>query len=259
MRVISNWLGFDALGNANLLKRLIIFLIGVPMWIRFYYRLNTHIKGTRHLAKLDDKNVLFISNHQTYFAETALFFIIFSHLQLGIFNKINRGYALLFPKVNLFYVAAAETMKSGLLPRIFKQVGAVTVERTWREKGKDVKREVNPKNTAQIEKALANGWVITFPQGTTKSYSPVRKGTAHIIRENQPVVVPIRVDGFRRAFDKKGLLIKKKGVDITVEFLSPITFSSNQSVEFITSEITEVLKQNSEEELFWKKDMTLNT
>jgi hypothetical protein len=51
--------------------------------------------------------------------------------------------------------------------------GAITVERTWRAKGKDVinKKDVNPNDTENIKIALNDGWVITFPQGTTKSLS----------------------------------------------------------------------------------------
>jgi hypothetical protein len=30
--------------------------------------------------------------------------------------------------------------------------------------------------TENIKIALNDGWVITFPQGTTKSFKPVRKG-----------------------------------------------------------------------------------
>ena len=116
--------------------------------------------------------------------------------------------------MNIYYVAASETMKSGLLPRILAYVGAISVERTWRAGGKDVeeKREVNPNDTENIKIALADGWVITFPQGTTKSFKPVRKGTAHIIMQHRPVVVPIVIDGFRRSFDKKGLRLKKKNI-----------------------------------------------
>ena len=88
------------------------------------------------------------------------------------------------------------------------------MERTWRAKGVDVteKREVNPNDTENIKIALADGWVITSPQGTTKSFKPVRKETAHIIKDHQPIVVPIVIDGFRRSFDKKGLHMKKKGI-----------------------------------------------
>jgi hypothetical protein len=47
------------------------------------------------------------------------------------------------PKMNIYYVAAKETMTEGLLPRIM--AGTITVERTWRAKGVDVteKRDVN--------------------------------------------------------------------------------------------------------------------
>jgi 1-acyl-sn-glycerol-3-phosphate acyltransferase len=83
--------------------------------------------------------------------------------------------------------------------------GAISVERTWRAKGKDVsdKKRRKPNDTENIKIALKDGWVITFPQGTTKSFKPVRKGTAHIIKEHRPIVVPIVIDGFRRSFDKK--------------------------------------------------------
>jgi hypothetical protein len=42
------------------------------------------------------------------------------------------------PKLNIYYVAAKETMQAGLLTRIMAYGGAITVERTWRVKGKDV-------------------------------------------------------------------------------------------------------------------------
>jgi hypothetical protein len=52
-------------------------------------------------------------------------------------------------------------------------------------KGKDVinKKDVNPNDTENIKIALNDGWVILF--GTTKSFKPVRKGTAHIIKEHR--------------------------------------------------------------------------
>ena len=46
-----------------------------------------------------------------------------------------------------------------------------------------------------IKKALDDGWVITFPQGTTTPFKPIRRGTAHIIKTYKPIVVPIVIDG----------------------------------------------------------------
>ena len=83
-------------------------------------------------------------------------------------------------------------MKKGLLPRILAYAGAITVERTWRANGRDLdeknQKEVNYNDTENIKIALDDGWVITFPQGTTKSFKPVRKGTAHIIKQHKPIV-----------------------------------------------------------------------
>ena len=96
-------------------------------------------------------------------------------------------------------------MKAGLLPRILAYAGSISIERTWRDSGKDVQRQVKMSDIFNIGRALDDGWVITFPQGTTTPFKPLRKGTAHIIKKYKPVVVPIVIDGFRRSFDKKGL------------------------------------------------------
>ena len=90
---------------------------------------------------------------------------------LGRIDSIkNVGY-LWRPKTNLYYVAATETMKSGLLPKIMAYIGAVSIKRTWRESGESIKRQVDLNDISNIGKALGDGWVITFPQGTTRSFS----------------------------------------------------------------------------------------
>jgi hypothetical protein len=121
------------------------------------------------------------------------------------------------------------------------------VERTWRSKGKDVteKREVNPNDTENIRIALEDGWVITFPQGTTKSFKPVRKGTAHIIKQHRPVVVPIVIDGFRRSFDKKGLRIKKKGILQSFIIKEPMQIDyDNDTIDEIVEKVQFAIEQH---------------
>jgi len=147
------------------------------------------------------------------------------------------------------FVAAKETMQAGLLPRILSYVGAITVERTWRSKGKDVaeseKKDVNPNDTENIKIALADGWVITFPQGTTKSFKPVRKGTAHIIKQHKPVVVPIVIDGFRRSFDKKGLRLKKKGILQSFIIKEPLDIDyENDTIDEIVAKVEYAIEQH---------------
>ena len=138
-------------------------------------------------------------------------------------------------------------MKSGILPRIMSYAGAITVERTWLEKGKDVenKKAVNPNDTENIKIALKDGWVITFPQGTTKSFKPVRKGTAHIIKEHRPIVVPIVIDGFRRSFDRKGIWLKKKGILQSMVIKEPLDIDyDNDSIEDIVEKIEFAIEQH---------------
>jgi 1-acyl-sn-glycerol-3-phosphate acyltransferase len=160
-------------------------------------------------------------------------------------NIKNVGY-LWQPKLNIYYVAASETMKEGLLPRILAYAGAITVERTWRSKGQDVQREVNPNDTENIKIALNDGWVITFPQGTTRSFKPVRKGTAHIIKQHKPIVVPIVIDGFRRSFDRKGLRIKKKGILQSMVIKEPLQIDyENETIEEIVEKIEFAIEQHA--------------
>jgi 1-acyl-sn-glycerol-3-phosphate acyltransferase len=127
--------------------------------------------------------VLFISNHQTYFADVIAMFHVFQRQfkQWALDSIKNVGY-LWNPKLNIYYVAAKETMKSGLIPKIFAYTGSISIERTWRCKGQEVNRQVKMSDITNIKKALDDGWVVTFPQGTTTPFKPIRKGTAHIIK-----------------------------------------------------------------------------
>jgi 1-acyl-sn-glycerol-3-phosphate acyltransferase len=155
-------------------------------------------------------------------------------------------YYLLNPFTNLYFVAAEETMNNSWLSRLFKLGGALTVKRTWRAEGMDVSRERDSVDTQKIDQALSKSWVITFPQGTTKPFAPGRKGTAHIIKNNRPVVVPVVINGFWRAFTKKGLTFKKVGTTLTVRIKPPLNIDYNAPVEEILSQVMEAIEQSKE-------------
>lgn len=92
---------------------------------------------------------------------------------------------------------------------------------------------------------MDDGWVITFPQGTTKSFKPIRKGTAHIIKNHKPIVVPIVIDGFRRSFDKKGLRTKKKGILQSLVIKQPLEIDyENETIEQIVEKIEYAIEQH---------------
>ncbi len=232
-------------GHILFIKKWLIRIFGALTHRRYRGFNELRIEGSEIIKDLPDANVLFISNHQTYFADVVAMFHVFNASLSGRVDHIrNIGY-LWHPKLNIYYVAAKETMQKGILPRILSYVGAITVERTWRAGGKDVKREFNPNDTENIKVALKDGWVITFPQGTTKSFKPVRKGTAHIIKQHRPIVVPIVIDGFRRAFDKKGLMVKKKGILQSFIIKEPMQIDyDNDTIEEIVEKIEYAIEQH---------------
>ncbi len=236
-------------GHILFLKKWLIRIAGTLTHKRYNGFNKLKIEGSEVLRNLPDRNVLFISNHQTYFADVVAMFHVFNAALKGRENNIkNVGY-LWNPKLNMYYVAAKETMQSGLLPKILAYAGAITVERTWRADGKDLEKHEQKKvklsDFRNIETALNDGWVITFPQGTTRSFKPVRKGTAHIILQHKPIVVPIVIDGFRRSFDRKGLFIKKKGILQSMEIKQPLEIDyENETVDELVEKIEFAIEQH---------------
>jgi 1-acyl-sn-glycerol-3-phosphate acyltransferase len=248
----------DPFGYSLLIKRIVIFVAGWPSYWRLAIANKLTIEGGSYLKDLPNTNVLFISNHQTYFADVITFYHIFSAAKWGMFKKLYPFY-LFSPRAKTFYVAARETMRSGLLPKMFALAGAIMVDRSWRAEGKEVQREVDSSAGDNLKKGLNYGWVVTFPQGTTTAYAPIRKGTAHIIKDNNPVVVPVVIDGFRRAFNKTGLTYKKRNTSLKVRFKQPIYFNKDQSLEEIIEIVTHIIEQNVPENIAeWKAEAENN-
>ncbi len=232
-------------GHILFLKKWLIRIMGMITHQRYNGFNSLEIEGSEIIRNLPDKNVLFVSNHQTYFADVVAMFHVFNASLSGRDDNIkNIGY-LWRPKLNVYYVAAAETMKKNFLTKVFAYAGAISVERTWRADGKEVKRQVKMSDISNIGKALDDGWVITFPQGTTTPWKPLRKGTAHIIKKYEPIVVPVVIDGFRRSFDKKGLRIKKKGILQSMVIKAPLEIDyKNESNESIIEKLEYAIEQH---------------
>jgi 1-acyl-sn-glycerol-3-phosphate acyltransferase len=235
----------DPFGNALFLKKFLIRFLGVVSHQRYQGFNKLHIEGSEIIRNLPNNGVLFVSNHQTYFADVAAMMHVFNAALSGRDDSLkNVGY-IWQPKLNLYYVAALETMKSGILPKIFAYTGSISIERTWRSEGKDVNRQVKMSDVSSITKALKDGWVITFPQGTTTPFKPIRRGTAHIIKKNKPIVIPIVIDGFRRAYDKKGIMLKKRNVLQSMVIKEPLKIDyENDSVEKIVEQLQFAIEQH---------------
>ena len=232
--------------HINIVRKLVYAIVGAVSYPGLTIVNKLQISGTEHIRNLPKKNVLFVSNHQTYFADVITFLHIFCAVKWGKENRLGIPYYLLNPFTKVYYVAAEETMKGSFISRLFTLAGALTVKRTWNPGAKEKRRGLDPSDTRKITRALENNWVITFPQGTTKPFAPGRKGTALIIKQTKPIVVPVVINGFWRAFNKKGLKFKKKGSLLTVTFKEPLTIDYDAPTEIILDKLMQAIEQSKE-------------
>jgi 1-acyl-sn-glycerol-3-phosphate acyltransferase len=230
--------------ESRLVKGFVYSFVGLLSYPGLNLMNNLQINGMEKLQNLPKQNVLFVSNHQTYFADVITFLHIFCAVSWRKKNKLGIPFYLLWPFIRVKYVAAEETMKSNWISKLFSLAGALTVKRTWRSEGKEVRRGLDPSDTRKITNALDNNWVITFPQGTTKPFAPGRKGTAYIIKQTHPIVIPVVINGYWRAFNKKGLKFKKKGSQLSITFKDPLQIDYNDSSEVILEKIMDAIEQS---------------
>jgi 1-acyl-sn-glycerol-3-phosphate acyltransferase len=236
----------ERIRKIKIIKSLVYSVVGALSYPGLALRNKMTIRGTEHLENLPDRNVLFVSNHQTYFVDVIALLHIFCAVKWGKRNKLGVPYYLLAPYTNVHYVAAEETITKDWVTRVYSLAGAIPVKRTWVQGGKEVRRGLDPSDTRKVERTLDRSWVITFPQGTTKPFAPGRKGTAFIIKKNQPIVVPIVIGGFWRAFKKKGIGVRRAGTHLTVEFKPPMDLDYNESTERILEQVMEAIEQTPE-------------
>lgn len=235
---------FARLRQSRFVKGVIYVIVGIFTYPGLNLINKLSITGTQHLEDLPKSNVLFVSNHQTYFADVITFIHIFCAVSWRKRNKLGIPYYLLWPFTRVNYVAAEETMKTSWLTKLFSMAGGLTVKRTWRAEGAEVRRGLDPSDTRKITDALQKNWVITFPQGTTKPFAPGRKGTAYIIKQTRPIVVPVVIGGYWRAFNKKGLQFKKKGSLLTVTFKEPLQIDYDDTSDNIMEKVMDAIEQS---------------
>lgn len=215
----------DAMGSLRPVRWGMINVGGylTALQLRVFNRLR--IEGVDNLKSLPSRGVLLVSNHLTHYMDSIVVFHSVSYLR--------RPY-LVWPRTDLYIVAAMETMKSkGWLPRLMAYNGTICVKRTWREGDRSVERKVDPEDVEKIHDGLRAGWVLTYPQGTTTPGAPGRIGCAHIIKQVRPIVVPVRLDGLREAFDKTGLQLKKTGKKLSVRYGKPLDIDYDQPASAI--------------------------
>ena len=228
-------------GQTILIKRLIIAIVGL-ITHRTFRSQRFQIIGSKYLNNIPEKNVLFVSNHQTYFYDVIAMLHVFNSSAKGRIDTVKKPKYLLSPKTNLYYIASFETMKESFITKLLTYAGAVLVQRSWRESGEDVNREIRSEDPNKIRLALEDGWVITFPRGTTDNSKPVRKGTAHIIKDNNPTVIPVKISGFNEVFQRNGLKVINRKLPFSIEISKPISSDIySRSIDDITLELEKII------------------
>jgi 1-acyl-sn-glycerol-3-phosphate acyltransferase len=176
-------------------RRGIMASFGVGFSVPYFSILNdVHVEGDEIFPELPKRNVVFLSNHQTYFMEAIAFFdLVYVRHQMPLENPLLR------------FSAAEETMKKNLLTRVMSLVGGVTFKRSFREGGVDVQRPVDLEGVSRVEEAIRDGWLLHFPAGTTKKGAPLRSGVSRLLHNSRAVAIPVRIDGFRELLLHKQL------------------------------------------------------
>ena len=228
-------------GQTIFLKRLIIGFVGLITHKTFRSR-RFEIKGSKNLVNLPSTNVLFVSNHQTYFYDVIAMLHVFNSSVKGRIDSVKKPKYLISPKTNLYYIASLETMKKSVITKLLTYAGAVLVQRSWRDSGESVSRDIRSEDPDKIKLALKDGWVITFPRGTTDNSKPIRKGTAHIIKNNDPLIVPINLIGFKDVFQRNGLKVINRKKYFSLEIMKPLQIDmTKKSIEEITTELEKLI------------------
>ena len=149
---MKRWI--EALQQTKLVKSILYFFVGIFSYPGLAIFNKLKITGTENLKELPKKNVLFVSNHQTYFADVITFLHIFSAVKWGKQNHLGIPYYLLNPFTRVYFVAAEETMRSSLISKFFRMAGCITVKRAWAPGSKEVRKGLNPADTRNIAKTL---------------------------------------------------------------------------------------------------------
>ena len=114
-------------GHNLFLKKWLIRIMGLITHSRYKGFNRLEIEGSEILRELPQQQVLFVSNHQTYFADVVAMFHVFNAALSGREDNIKNILYLWNPKLNIYYVAAKETMKKSLLAKILAYAGSISI------------------------------------------------------------------------------------------------------------------------------------
>ena len=218
---------FERLRYVKFVRKIVYVIIGSLSYPGLAIINRFKITGTEHIKNLPKSNVLFVSNHQTYFMDVIAFLHIFCAVKWRKQNKLGIPFYLLNPFTRVYFVSAEDTMKKSFMSRLMATAGALTVKRTWVEQDKAVRKGLSLSDSKKILKALERYWVIT----------------AFLIKQSRAVVIPIVIKGFNIAFHKKSLKLLQKGTEISVNIKPPLAINYEDSLDDILAQVMDAIEQ----------------
>ena len=73
-------------------------------------------------------------------------------------------------------------------------------------------------------------------------YPTTKAGTAHIIKSNNPLVVPIKISGFKSVFQRNGLRVINSKKNFSIEIMKPLRKDINKnSIDNITIQLEKII------------------
>ena len=93
----------ERLQHNRIAKSVVYFLVGIFTYPGLAILNTISISGTENLENLPRRNVLFVSNHQTYFADVITFLHIFSAVKWRRRNRLGLPFYLLNYQVSIYF------------------------------------------------------------------------------------------------------------------------------------------------------------
>lgn len=123
-------------GHILFVKKFLIRIFAVLTHKRYRGFNDLQIEGSEIIKSLPNTNVLFISNHQTYFADVVAMYHVFNASLSGRQDSIkNLGY-IWQPKMNIYYVAAKKPCKREYCLEFFLMLALSPSKELGEPKGK---------------------------------------------------------------------------------------------------------------------------
>ena len=64
------------------------------------------------------------------------------------------------------------------------------------------------------------------------------------MKQMHPIVIPVVIDGFSKAFNKTGLKMKRWGTNITITFKDPLNYDPESSQEELMQLVMDAIEQS---------------